>query len=171
MIEQGRVSVDGKTITSPALNVTEANVIMVDGQRLPAAEHTRAEKPQLAEAGRQRRRRIVLVEDDRDELESLRMLLVEKGHVVFTAEDGDSGLERIRKEHPEVVIMDIALPRLNGYEIAETVRAQQSTVFLIAMTGYGRPEDKRRAHDAGFNAHLTKPADLQKLDELLDSVP
>ena len=67
--------------------------------------------------------------------------------------------------------MDIALPRLNGYEIAETVRAQQSTVFLIAMTGYWRLEDKRRAHDAGFNAHLTKPADLEKLDELLDSVP
>ena len=139
--------------------------------RLPAAEHTRADNPESSDAGRERHRKIVLVEDDRDALESLRLLLVGKGHVVYTAEDGESGLELIRKEHPDVGIIDIALPRMSGYEVAEQVRAQQLPVFLIAMTGYGRPEDKRRAHDVGFNAHLTKPADLEKLDELLTSAP
>ena len=139
--------------------------------RLSAAESAPADDPESANAGGQRHRRIVLVEDDRDALESLRQLLMRKGHVVFTAEDGESGLEHIRKVRPEVGIIDIALPRMNGYEVAKRVRAQRLPVFLIAMTGYGQSEDKRRAHDVGFDAHLTKPADLEKLDELLGSAP
>jgi NO-binding membrane sensor protein with MHYT domain len=118
-----------------------------------------------------RRRKIVLVEDDRDALESLRLLLVRKGHVVITAQDGVSGLDRIEQERPAVGIIDIGLPRMDGYEIAQRLRAQQLPVFLIAVTGYGQEEDIHRAWGAGFDAHLTKPADLEKLDALIAAAP
>jgi len=162
------VELHGGTITAWSEGAGRGTTVTV---RFPAAEAPRhdAAAPERAKHGRPRK--IVVVEDDRDALESLRLILARKGHTVITAEDGASGLERIRKERPDVGVVDIAMPRMDGYEIAQQVRAQQLPVFLIALTGYGQTEDRRRAHAAGFNAHLTKPAALEQLDELIAAAP
>ncbi|HYC45600.1 MAG TPA: MHYT domain-containing protein [Burkholderiales bacterium] len=139
--------------------------------RFPAIEHVNADKRAASADSHERQHKIVLIEDDRDVLESLRVLLVRKGHEVITAKDGESGLDQIKKERPDVSIIDVATPRIDGYKVAQQVRANKLPVFLIAITGYGESEDERRARSAGFDAHLTKPADLQKLEELLATAP
>jgi CheY-like chemotaxis protein len=111
------------------------------------------------------RRRILLVEDQLDARESLRLLLHEEGHDVAVARDGPEGLDRVRHWQPEVALIDIGLPGLNGYELAAAVRSDHETrhVFLVAVTGYGQPEDRRRALDAGFDEHIVKPVSREAL--------
>jgi NO-binding membrane sensor protein with MHYT domain/CheY-like chemotaxis protein len=121
-------------------------------------------------AAHRQSRSIVVVEDDTDARETLRMALEMQGHSVVLAEDGVSGLEAIRKIGPDVAIVDIGLPGLNGYQIAERLRAQQGNVFLIALTGYGTAIDYNRARSAGFDAHFTKPADLSRLNDLITTL-
>jgi signal transduction histidine kinase len=117
-------------------------------------------------------RRIVLVEDSLDIRESLQELLEDFGHSVTSAEDGMLGAEQIVSTKPQVALIDIGLPVLNGYQVAEKVRALMGdSVYLIALTGYGQPEDKRRALAAGFDAHVTKPIDLPTLETMLQQVP
>ncbi|MCU1278181.1 MAG: histidine kinase [bacterium] len=102
--------------------------------------------------------RIVIVDDNADLRETLQSLLESCGHDVTTAEDGRSGLRRILAEKPEAAIVDIGLPSMNGYEVATQVRAALGdSIVLVAMTGYGQPEDRASALAAGFDVHLTKP--------------
>jgi signal transduction histidine kinase len=116
-------------------------------------------------------RSVVIVEDDADARQTLRMALEMEGHSVVTAEDGLSGLDKIRITQPDVGIIDIGLPHLNGYQVAQRLRAQSDRVFLVALTGYGTQDDHKRAKSAGFDAHLTKPADLAQLAELISTAP
>ena len=118
-----------------------------------------------------RPRRCLLIEDHVDAAESLAMLLELIGHEVEVAFDGATGLEKARSLRPEVVLCDIGLPGMDGYAVARALRAapETSTAFLIALTGYGQDDDRRRALEAGFDAHLTKPADLEDLRRLLES--
>jgi signal transduction histidine kinase/CheY-like chemotaxis protein len=116
-------------------------------------------------------RKVIVVDDDPDIRESLRILLSRKGHTVITAEDGERGVQCIKKERPEIGIIDIAMPRMDGYELAQQVRTQNVEIFLVALTGYGQSHDKTRAREAGFDAHMTKPADVEKLDELINMAP
>jgi signal transduction histidine kinase/CHASE3 domain sensor protein/ActR/RegA family two-component response regulator len=118
-------------------------------------------------------RRVLIVEDNRDAAESLRDVLESYGHKVEVAPDGPLGLKKIHRFRPDVVLCDIGLPGMNGYEVAQLVRADASTrgTFLVALTGYSLPEDLRRAADAGFQEHLPKPPDIAKLLELLARVP
>jgi CheY-like chemotaxis protein len=138
---------------------------------MPAIDDPMHETRLQEGAAANRQRKIVLVDDDRDVLESLRLILVRNGHTVLTAPDGESGLKCIRQTSPDVAIIDIGMPNMDGYEVAARVRAQQLPVYLVALTGYGQVEDKRRAHNVGFDAHLTKPADLQALQELISEAP
>jgi signal transduction histidine kinase len=116
------------------------------------------------------RRRILIVDDNRDSAESLAMLMGMLGHEVRTAYDGELGLEAAQEFNPDIVLLDIGLPRLTGLETAQLLRHDLGLrdAFLIAMTGYGREEDKRRSHEAGFNAHLVKPVDFGELQALLE---
>jgi DNA-binding response OmpR family regulator len=113
---------------------------------------------------------VVVVEDDPDIREALGDLLQEWGYRVRLAEDGECGLALILAIRPQVALVDIAMPRLDGYGLARGVRA----VFgdrgptLVAMTSCGRQEDRRRAREAGFDVHLTKPARLAELRQILD---
>jgi NO-binding membrane sensor protein with MHYT domain/CheY-like chemotaxis protein len=116
-------------------------------------------------------RRLVIVEDDTDALETLRLALELEGHSVMTAADGLSGLQRIEENDPEIGIIDIGLPQLDGYDLAQRLRSRNLRTFLIALTGYGTPDDRHRALRAGFDAHMTKPADLAKLSELIGHAP
>jgi two-component system, sensor histidine kinase len=113
-------------------------------------------------------RHILVVEDNPDAREMLRVLLEVDGHRVEVAEDGPQGIAIARSSRPEVVLVDIGLPRLDGYEVARQMRALLGTrVRLIAVTGYGQPEDRRRTAEAGFDAHLTKPVSFEQIAEVL----
>jgi CheY-like chemotaxis protein len=116
--------------------------------------------------------RCLVVEDHEDAAESLALLLRLVGHEVEVAFDAGEGLDKARRFRPEVVLCDIGLPgAMDGYDLAEAFRAdpQMRSAYLIALTGYGQEEDRRRALEAGFDAHLTKPADLDELRRLLAS--
>jgi signal transduction histidine kinase/CheY-like chemotaxis protein len=116
------------------------------------------------------RRRVLLVEDMADHREILRELVASLGHEVEVAEDGLSGFEQALRFHAEVMVVDIGLPGIDGYELARRVRARLGAgVTLIAVTGYGQPEDRRRALAAGFNLHLTKPVDVDAMRDAIDA--
>jgi CheY-like chemotaxis protein len=107
-------------------------------------------------------RRIVLVEDNADSREVVMTLLQMQGHAVTVAADGPSGFEAIVANEPDIGLLDIGLPGYDGIELASRVRQREnvSRVILVALTGYGMPEDRARALDAGFDAFLVKPFDL-----------
>lgn len=113
--------------------------------------------------------RVILIEDNRDAREMFVALLKLKGFEVLSAGDGVSGLDLVRSEPPHVAIIDIGLPKLDGLEVARRIRSDESLsdVVLIALTGYGQDADRDQAFAAGFNGHLTKPIDSDKLENLL----
>jgi signal transduction histidine kinase len=117
-------------------------------------------------------RRILVADDNADARESLATLLALNGHEVFKAEDGSDALETAERCRPDVALLDIGMPRANGYEVARHIRAQPwgRGMVLIALTGWGQESDRRRSHEAGFDSHLTKPVDPHVLDELLAKV-
>ncbi|HKU71788.1 MAG TPA: response regulator, partial [Burkholderiales bacterium] len=115
--------------------------------------------------------RILIVEDNRDAREALRILLGLAGHEVHEAQDGPSGVETAARLKPDLALIDIGLPGIDGYEVARRIRATETErgarMRLIAISGYGQPEDRRRALQAGFDAHLTKPVGMERLNEFL----
>ncbi|HEV8310403.1 MAG TPA: ATP-binding protein [Methylomirabilota bacterium] len=139
--------------------------------RLPLAEPaTSAAAPSVAEPpAATLGRRILLVEDHQDAREALRWLLEAEGHEVTMAADGHSAVELALATRPDVVLVDIGLPGLDGYEVARRLRAAANgrDLRLIALTGYGQPADRTRAREAGFDAHLVKPVDADQLARLL----
>jgi CheY-like chemotaxis protein len=116
--------------------------------------------------------RVLVVDDNVDAAESLALLMSELGHEVRTAHDGPSALEAALECRPNVVLLDIGLPGLDGYEVAKRMRQQPvlQNVVLVAMTGYGKESDRQRAQEAGFDHHLVKPAKLEKVQQILASV-
>jgi CheY-like chemotaxis protein/two-component sensor histidine kinase len=113
-------------------------------------------------------RRVLIVEDSADARAAMRSLVRMWGHDVVVAEDGPSGMERAREFRPEIALLDIGLPGLDGYQVARHVReALGQEVCLIALTGYGQAEDKERARQAGFDCHLVKPVEPAKLKRFL----
>jgi signal transduction histidine kinase/ActR/RegA family two-component response regulator len=117
-------------------------------------------------------RRILVIEDNPDIRDLLRLKLRHLGHTVEAAEDGTRGLRAMLNAPPEVAIVDIGLPGVDGYEIARQVRRHHGQdVYLIALTGYGQEGDKQLALAAGFDVHLTKPADFRDLQETLSRIP
>jgi CheY-like chemotaxis protein len=113
-------------------------------------------------------RRVLLVEDNPDGRETLHLLLEAYGYDVVTAADGGQGVRQGLAHRPDVAIVDIGLPVLDGYAVARSLRAALGgKLFLIALTAYTRPEDRRQSREAGFDVHLGKPADFQDLLRLL----
>jgi PAS domain S-box-containing protein len=115
------------------------------------------------------RRRILVVDDSRSNAISLGVLLRALGQDVEMAYDGPAALELIRRRRPDLVLLDIGLPGMDGYEVVRRCRQDPDlrTIMLVAMTGYGKDEDRRRSQEAGFNAHLVKPVNLEDLRVLL----
>jgi CheY-like chemotaxis protein len=112
---------------------------------------------------------VLVVDDNADAAESVAMVLRVRGHEVRTAHDGPAALNAAEQYRPEAVLLDIGLPGMDGYEVARRLRerAWMKGVRLVALTGYGQEEDKRRAAEAGFDQHLTKPVDPAALENLL----
>jgi CheY-like chemotaxis protein len=113
--------------------------------------------------------RILVVDDNRDGADLLALMLGMQGHEVRTANDGISGLEIAATFDPDVVLLDIGLPRLNGYDVARQLRQvdPRRHQCLIAMTGYGTDEDRQRTREAGFDHHVVKPVEPTQLNELV----
>ena len=139
--------------------------------RLPvlAEPVVRGAAPRPAVAAIATGRRVLVVDDNEDAAESLAMLLRLMGLQCRTAHDGPSGLELARAEQPDVVLLDIGLPGLNGYDVARAIRAEgwSAHTRLIALTGWGQDDDRRRSRAAGFDAHLVKPVSMEQLVEVL----
>jgi two-component system CheB/CheR fusion protein len=103
--------------------------------------------------------------------ESVRLVLEAAGHQVAVAESGERALALARARRPEVVVCDIGLPDMDGYAVARALRAElNGALRLIALSGYGRADDKARARAAGFDLHLTKPLDPRRLREVIDEI-
>jgi two-component system CheB/CheR fusion protein len=116
-------------------------------------------------------RRVLVIEDNVDAADSLREALMLAQHEVLVAYRGPDGLEKAREFKPDVVLCDIGLPEMDGYQVARAIRAddQLRNVQLIALTGYALPQDLVKAKEAGFDQHLAKPPSLEKLEEVLET--
>ncbi|MGZ3298239.1 MAG: hybrid sensor histidine kinase/response regulator, partial [Asticcacaulis sp.] len=136
---------------------------------LPLAAAPAATADKGGEAAPARALRILLIEDNVDAAESARMLLSHEGHEVEVAFDAESGLALARRFMPDVILCDIGLPGMDGYQIIRRIREddQLSPIFAVALTGYGRESDRSHALASGFNLHLTKPIDWPTLAETL----
>ncbi len=155
-------------VTSPGIGqgseFTVRLPIMSETATVPAPARTR--EPAVTA----NKLRILIVDDNRDAAGMLAMLLQFSGHETYTAHDGLEAVEATTKLQPDVILLDIGLPRLNGYEAAQKIREQQKQPgrpLLVALTGWGQDEDRRRSEEAGFDAHLVKPVDVAALGELL----
>jgi PAS domain S-box-containing protein len=142
--------------------------------RLPVAREPSEPSPCLAEQRKppSSNLRILVVDDNKDAAKSLGLLLQLGGHEVEVAYDGPSALERAPVFRPEVVLLDIGMPRMSGYEVARRVRQMKELqdVVLVAQTGWGQEKDRLLSTEAGFNAHLVKPVALDTIHQLLTTV-
>src|SRR5262249_19062896 len=131
--------------------------------RKEAPTETRAAKP----------RRILVVDDNVDAAQTLAMLVRLAGHQVEVAHDGRTTLKLAAQFRPHVILLDIGLPGMSGYEIARQLRRRPDgdRPLLVAVSGYGRDDDLRQAQEAGFDHHFTKPTDFEELRALLVSTP
>jgi CheY-like chemotaxis protein len=111
----------------------------------------------------------LIVDDNRDNADSLARLLRLMGNDTRTAYDGQEGVEVARTFHPDVMLLDIGLPKLDGYEACRRIREQSwsKSAVMIAVTGWGQEEDRRRSHEAGFDHHMVKPVDPHDIMKLL----
>ena len=117
--------------------------------------------------------KVLIVEDNRDARTTMRMLLsLGFGHHVYEAPDGASGVRLALEVKPDIALVDVGLPDVDGHEVARRIRAvlDARAIMLIALTGYGSPEDQRLAQQAGFDVHLVKPVDSAKLVGIFERI-
>jgi len=131
-----------------------------------------AQKTVVGEAATAIGRRILVVDDNRDSASSLATLLAMTGHETHTAHDGLEAVDAAATFRPDVVLLDIGLPKLNGYDTARRIRQEPwgKDMMLVALTGWGQEEDRRKSKDAGFDHHLVKPVDYAVLTKLLSDL-
>jgi CheY-like chemotaxis protein len=117
--------------------------------------------------------RVLVVDDNEDSAQTMAMLLQMTGHAAEMAHDGPSAITTAVRYRPHVVLLDIGLPGMSGYEVARELRGrpETATAVLVAMTGYGQEEDRRRSTEAGFAHHLIKPVDPASLERVIASAP
>ena len=167
---RGLVELHGGQVEARSGGIGKGSEFIV---RLPAVEGLVRQKPQQPETDNSfaniQKRRILAVDDNRDTADSLGLMLQMMGHEVRTAYGGLAAVQVAATFRPEVILLDIGMPELNGYEVARQIRQQLwgKEVTVIALTGWGQEEDKRRALEAGFDYHLTKPVEGDAVQKLL----
>jgi PAS domain S-box-containing protein len=146
----------------------EVRLPRLEAELGPHGDESSGEAPHAGE-----KRSILVVDDNEDAASSLAMLLRMTGHDVTIAHDGESALQRIAEDRPDIVLLDIGLPGMSGYDVAAriAVMPRPAGMRLYALTGYGQEEDRRRSADAGFDGHLVKPVIPTELFALIDSTP
>ncbi|HTM46778.1 MAG TPA: ATP-binding protein [Polyangiaceae bacterium] len=165
-LHQGRVAVYSAGLNKGTL----VNLFLpLSGTRLAIAEETKAPAPPTPRTAAAEPRRVLVIDDNLDTADSLREVLELDGHQVQVAYDGEAGLALARTFHPEVVLCDLGLPGMDGYAVAQALRADQTLgrALLIAVSGYRRPEDMERAFRVGFDQHLAKPPRIEELEHLI----
>jgi len=164
------VTLHGGTISAQSSGPGQGSLFVVS---LPLANVEAAQEEVAAAHRAPTSRRVLLIEDNIDAASSLCEALELDAHQVAVAHNGPDGLTMARQFDPEVVLCDIGLPGMTGYEVARAFRGDPALkgCFLVALTGYAMPEDLQQATEAGFDRHLAKPLSLQALEELLASVP
>jgi PAS domain S-box-containing protein len=166
------VELHGGTVAAFSKGAGQGSEFVV---RLPALDRAPAAPSEPADANARgpEHRRVLVVDDNVDAAESMATLLRLWGHDVRLAHSGPDALRAAEGYHPEVVLLDIGLPGMNGYEVAPRLRQQENAtpMFLVAMTGYGQDDDRRRAREVGFDHHLTKPVDPTMLQDLVARLP
>lgn len=167
---KGLVELHGGEVTAASAGAGKGAEMIV---RLPLATSEAAVPPATVRSAPHVARRVLVIEDNADAATSLKLLLTIEGHKVETAPDGPAGLAVAVSFRPEVLLCDIGLPGMDGYEVARAFRSNPvlAGTFLVALTGYGLPEDVRRTSEAGFDRHVTKPPSFEQLERLLASVP
>jgi len=173
-IVKNLVVLHGGTVRAESEGRGKGSAFIVE---LPLAERVRSSEAPRAplrvsalRSGRQHER-ILLVDDNVDAAAMLSEALTYLGYVVRTAYDGPSALVAADEFQPEVALLDIGLPVMDGYELARQLRESHAALRLVALTGYGQASDKAQAREAGFDGHLVKPLDLEKLQWLLSTLP
>lgn len=168
------VSLHGGTVEASSDGVGKGSEFVV---RLPLAKKEERSSPRQAAKRKTTEtvspgRRIVIVEDNADVRDLLRLKLRRLGHTVSDARDGVEGVQVVLSEKPDLALVDLGLPGIDGFQVARKVREHLGRdVVLVAVSGFGQPEDKRRALEAGFDEHITKPADVQDIENLLRRFP
>jgi CheY-like chemotaxis protein len=162
------VETHGGTVEAQSAGLGHGSEFVV---RLPALDESTAApaEPKIIEPSKMPASRILIVDDNRDAATSLAMLLKLIGNETHTAFDGLDAVEAAANLRPEVVLLDIGLPNLNGYEVCRRLRGQPGGkgMLVVALTGWGQEEDRQKCRDAGFDSHLVKPVELPALTKLL----
>jgi signal transduction histidine kinase/CheY-like chemotaxis protein len=167
---KGLVELHGGSVQAKSEGVGHGSEFTV---RLPLVETEAASAPAVSGAAMVRlTRRILVVDDNRDSADTLSTLLEVMGCEAAVAYDGEEALRTGRSFQPDAVLLDLGMPKLNGFEACECMRREAwgRNICIVAVTGWGQDEDRRRTKDAGFDAHLVKPVDPGKLTELLASI-
>lgn len=164
----------GGTVTAASEGLKKGSEFRIRLPLAPALKITTHVPPNPTPVnGSARALKILVVDDNRDAAEMLSMLLRLRGNEVLTAEDGERAIATAKSEHPAVIFLDIGLPGIDGYIVAKTLRLHDETAgsVIIAVTGYGQQEDRRKTKEAGFDYHLVKPAAIEEIDKILASLP
>jgi len=164
------VELHGGSVEVRSMGLRQGSEFLV---RLPVAAGDVSEPVVAAENPRGPRRRVLVVDDNRDAAASLAMILKIMGHEVRTAHDGEAAVAVAAEYRPRLVLMDLGMPKVDGYEAARRMRLQPwgAELFLVALTGWGAEEDRRRTQDGGFDSHLVKPVDMDILKRLIAEMP
>ncbi len=167
------VELHGGTIEARSDGIGCGTEFLVQMPVVVTAKAVRREASNGAQARRVVPRRVLVADDNHDAAESLSMLLSLAGHDVRTAFDGEAALRTAADMLPDVALLDIGMPRANGYEVAREIRKEPwgRSMILVALTGWGQESDKERAREAGFDTHLLKPVAPEIIEELLEKLP
>jgi two-component system, sensor histidine kinase len=162
------VELHGGTVSVTSDGPGHGSVFMVRLPKVPMPQATQNPLPADRHNGCSRRR-VLIIEDNRDAREMFRIMLELSGHEVIEAEEGLAGLEMLKSKRPDVAVIDVGLPGLNGYEVARRFREEPGSdgVMLVALTGYGTPEARERSRKSGFDYHLIKPVNGEALEEIM----
>ena len=164
------VELHGGSVEVRSMGLRQGSEFLV---RLPVAAGDVSEPAVAAEDPRGPCRRVLVVDDNRDAAASLAIILKMMGHEVRTSYDGEAAVAVAAEYRPRLVLMDLGMPKVDGYEAARRMRLQPwgAELFLVALTGWGAEEDRRRTQDGGFDAHLVKPVDMDILRKLIAEMP
>jgi CheY-like chemotaxis protein len=161
------VAMHGGTVTAHSEGRARGSEFVVEIPAVGVGEGPAAQRPHAVAGGHACK--ILVVDDNRDLVQAIALVLGKLGHEVRVAFDGPSALAIAQEFAPDVALLDIGLPGLDGYEVASRLRASSAhDVRLIAVSGYGQATDRQRSHDAGFDSHLVKPVDVAMLQHTIE---
>ncbi len=170
-LAQGLVQLHGGRISARSAGLGQGSEFIVSLPRSEIVQIQSSSAQGNGHADKPVARRVLIADDNRDAAEMLDILLRISGHDVHLAHSGQEALQLVEHLKPDVAVLDIGMPDLNGYEVAQRIRQEAwgARIILIALTGWGQEDDKRRAQAAGFDHHCTKPVDPDDLERFFTS--